>query len=36
MITEMWAARISNSQDKSVTKPNLIHILKRVDEYHFL
>jgi|GEM_PF-3674858 len=36
MITEMWAARISDSQDKSVRKPNLIHILKRVDEYHFL
>ena len=36
MITEMWAARISNSQDESVRKPNLIHILKSVDESHFL
>ena len=36
MITEMWAARISNSQDESVRKPNLVHILKIVDESHFL
>jgi hypothetical protein len=36
MITEMWAARISNSRDESVKKHNLIHILKSVDESHFL